>query len=511
MILNNKDYENKLLGCWFGKNIGGTLGMPFEWRRQLNDVKFYTHDIDGEPIPNDDLDIQLLWLIAMEQQGVKVNTRLLSYYFSAFVTPHWAEYGTAKANMKLGLSSPQCGLENNPHKDSCGSYIRSEIWACICAATPELAVKYMLADSQIDHGGRSEGTYAAIAVAAMQAAAFAEKDINSLIDIGMSYIPKDCAIAGVTKLVRECYAKKLSYTETRDKILESYRGAPFTYYTETETVRLCSPEDAAKGFDKGVIGYDVPSNFGIIILALLYGKGDFEKTIILAVNCGEDSDCTAATAGALLGIILGYDKLPKKWIDPIGGNIKTCCLNYGELDGVNGLIPANVFELTERVTALSRKVKDSFGLRVEFSEQPTEKVKLNLKCTEKFFNDLYRCPDAAVYEFPFFDISVEYNGSCGIGSGETKTISVYIENKYRISENIEYKLYMPEGFTCAAESEGFVYVAKDTYGDFIVRMDFPVTAENISKNVKRFVFEAVVVGRGETMLVPVTLIRNKKN
>ena len=53
MQLNREDYRRKVLGCWMGKNIGGTLGAPFEFWRQVNDVEFYTQDLGGEPLPND--------------------------------------------------------------------------------------------------------------------------------------------------------------------------------------------------------------------------------------------------------------------------------------------------------------------------------------------------------------------------------------------------------------------------------------------------------------------------
>ena len=67
MTLNHDDYRRRVLGCWMGKNIGGTLGAPFEFIRQVNHVSFYTQDLGGEPLPNDDLDLQLLWLVAMEE------------------------------------------------------------------------------------------------------------------------------------------------------------------------------------------------------------------------------------------------------------------------------------------------------------------------------------------------------------------------------------------------------------------------------------------------------------
>ena len=65
MKLNKKTFYDKVLGCYIGKNIGGTLGAPDEWKRQINNYTFYTHDITGEPLPNDDLDLQFINLKAL--------------------------------------------------------------------------------------------------------------------------------------------------------------------------------------------------------------------------------------------------------------------------------------------------------------------------------------------------------------------------------------------------------------------------------------------------------------
>ena len=73
MYLSLEDYRRRMLGCWIGKNVGGTLGMPMEWNRQPNDVTYYTHKMTGEPLPNDDLDIQVLWLLALEDKGLDIE------------------------------------------------------------------------------------------------------------------------------------------------------------------------------------------------------------------------------------------------------------------------------------------------------------------------------------------------------------------------------------------------------------------------------------------------------
>src|SRR5512143_691135 len=109
MILNESDNRNKVIGCWLGKNIGGTLGAPMEWRRQINNVSFYTQDLGGEPLPNDDLDIQLVWLVAMEERGVEIDAQTLAEYWCLYVSPHWVEYGTAKINLRRGIVPPLSG------------------------------------------------------------------------------------------------------------------------------------------------------------------------------------------------------------------------------------------------------------------------------------------------------------------------------------------------------------------------------------------------------------------
>lgn len=472
MQITEKELRNKIQGCWFGKNVGGTLGAPFEWRRQINDVKFYTHDIDGDPLPNDDLDIQLLGLIAMEQRGVGLSPELLAHYWEVCVTPHWAEYGIAKANMKLGLIPPLSGDYHNIYKHSCGSYIRSEIWACIAPGTPAVAAEFMLKDSQIDHGGKSEGTYAAMFIAALESAAFIEKDVNKLIDIALTYIPSDCAVAEAISAVIDYYKSGKSYIEARDMLLEKYRGEPFTYYDNGVPVKLVSERDRKKGYDNGRKGYDVVDNVGIIIIGLLYGEGDFGKSMLYAVNCGEDTDCTAATIGSIFGILMGYDNLPELWKKPIGAKIKTCCLNYGELEG---RIPADVFELTERTLRLYRQTALSYPLNISLGDK-TKEEKINLKCNAAVKDNFYRFSDCAYHKLPFFDVAVRYDDGVEIESGKQVNVTLYFINRYDTCEHIEAEWQKKEGFT-VDKPKVTVFLPQDKYGDHIQSVRFKITAE----------------------------------
>ncbi len=118
MKLNQDDYRNKVLGCWLGKNVGGTLGAPFEWARQVNDVSFYTQkDLNGQPMPNDDLDIQLALAHCLGGKGHRYHRPPPC---GILVPLRYARTGLsmamAKINMRQGLQPPLSGTLQNDYK-----------------------------------------------------------------------------------------------------------------------------------------------------------------------------------------------------------------------------------------------------------------------------------------------------------------------------------------------------------------------------------------------------------
>lgn len=327
--------KDKILGCWNGKNIGGVLGAPFEGMRQVNQVDFYIQDLDGNPPPNDDLDLQLVWLCGVEKYGRQINAALLGEYWLSYIIPDWVEYGTGKNNLRAGIMPPLSGSLSNDFKDSCGCFIRSELWACLCPGHPALAARYAYEDAVVDHA--DEGMYAEIFCAALQSAAFVESDKYKLIDIGLSYLPQDCDVAKAVRLVIQSYQSGDSYLDARKKLLTQVPG--------NFGIQAKKLKDIKDDFPIARAGYDAPSNIGIVVIGWLYGEDDFGKSLCIAVNCGEDTDCTSATLGAILGIIHGNEKLPEKWLKPVGGVINTCCIN--QLNGID--IPGTVEELSDRV------------------------------------------------------------------------------------------------------------------------------------------------------------------
>jgi len=324
MQINYEIYKDKVNACWIGKNIGGTVGGPYEGAREILDVKGFTTE-PGAPLANDDLDLQLVWLHVLENEGANnISAELLGEYWLDLITPYWAEYGISKTNMQRGLIPPLSGDVDNDWKHSNGAWIRTEIWACTAPATPELAVKFAIEDAKVDHG-TGEGTYAAAFVAAMQSSAFALSTARECIDVAFSAIPESSRVYKSVKAVIECYESGKSWQTARNTVLEMN-------------------SDIGNGW------FEAPSNVAYTVIGLLYGENDFKKSILIATNCGDDTDCTAGTVGSTLGLLSGTAIIPEDWREYIGDSIVTVSVVNVT---VGRFFPKTCTELSERVCAIA--------------------------------------------------------------------------------------------------------------------------------------------------------------
>lgn len=440
--MNLQTYRRKVEGCFLGKTIGGTLGAPLEGKRNAFDVSYYLQDVSQGGIPNDDLDLQLIWLNAAEKYRDKVDSSILGEYWQFYIIPNWGEYGAGKNNMRMGFPPPLSGHVHNIYGESCGAFIRSEIWACLAPGNPDIAVRYAFEDAVVDHFG--EGVYAEVFCAALESAAFVENDIDTLVDIGLSYLPQNCGIARAVSCVRDCLQEQLNWKEARRRLLFEVPGS--------FGALCCSPEER-DDTPIGKVGWDAPSNIGLLVLALLYGEKDFSKTVCLAAACGEDADCTAATAGAILGILLETEKIDDKWTCPIGRDIKTMCVNACD-QGV--IIPKTVDELTERILRLAPFFlgEQCDLLCAEGGYQIAVKEGRDLFQTPKRVNAwqnwefsalLAQSPYVVRYEFPLFTVYVDYQKDPYIEKDRARAIKLRIENRFYQQQWLTFKLHVPEG------------------------------------------------------------------
>ena len=510
-----QDYRDMVRGCWWGKLVGGTLGAPFEGKRGTVDVDFYVQD-DPSGIPNDDVDMQLVNLRACENYLNKVDAHILAEYWLSYVSISISEYGSAKNNLKAHIAPPFSGAVNNPCKNSCGAFIRSELWACLCAGNPDVAVRYAVEDACVDHSG--EGVYGEIFCAAMQSYAFIEKNIYKLIDKALGFIPADSDLTKAVRIAVDCKKSGKTWKEARYAVLSEVPGSfGISYGNAVEDEndrRLPLSEDF----------YDAPSNIALAVIGLIYGENDFGKAICIATGCGEDADCTAGFVGAVMGIVLGYEKLPKKWLEPLGDEIVTYCLS--SRDDAN--YPKTNEQLVERILRLTPRFFDGAvdvlskgeGYEIKVLE-PSELLSVwairqkgnpNLyKYPLQLYPDFSSCLErvgqdaGARYQELLFDVTVFYPNGITVRENEPFEIKVEFWNRIYEQQQLELKWYLPDNV--AMEGGKFVSVFLDQvhggYNDGIKTFRMKVT-KNVNCKVE-LLLEVVSVGRYMRSYIPVTL------
>lgn len=478
-------YRDSVYGCWIGKNIGGTIGTPYEGRREELDVKGFVTEA-GAPLPNDDLDLQLAWLYLVEKEGSRaVNCRTLGEYWMNLIMPHWNEYGLGKNNMRRGIVPPMSGDYDNDWKDSNGAWIRTEIWACLAPACPDLAAKFALEDARVDHGA-GEGTYAAIFVAAMQSAAFAVKDVRRCIEVGLASIPAECRVADSVRTVLACYDEGRTARETRNVIL-------------------------ARNADIGDGWFEAPSNVAYTVLGLVYGEGDFKKSMLTAVNCGDDTDCTAATVGSTLGILYGAEAIPADWRAHVGDGIVTISLKN---DGAAKSMPKTCTELTERVLEEAPHLLFDQNAYVEIvegdatlPEEAETVVMSNLRFRQTSQNIR---PLTATYGDTFLSVEVEVMDSLDVVPGEEKRLRVTVANNLSGYENCPHNLtfrwWLADGFSWVQGKKTTVLHHWTSHSLYCKTVEFVLKAGEEVAAVNRSVLEVLVEGRATAVYAPVVYL-----
>lgn len=316
--IDHRDYRKRVMGCWLGKAIGGTLGMPHEGKLGPLNLSFYDPVPTGA-LPNDDLDLQVLWLVLLQRYGVHMNRRQMGQGWLDHVDFPWDEYGVARANFSRGIFAPASGHQTNFFGDSMGSPIRSEIWACLAPGDPELACRLAYDDAIQDHDG--EGIWGEQFFAAVEAAAFVISDRDELIQIGLAVIPPASRTAKAVRATVAWYNQTRDWKAVYRNIMRQISRVNFT---------------------------DAPQNIAITVLGWLAGK-DFGDALCIAVNCGQDTDCTAATLGAILGI-LDPDAIPDNWKKPISNDL----ILSNAIKGLNP--PRTLQELTDLTAATAERM-----------------------------------------------------------------------------------------------------------------------------------------------------------
>ena len=334
-MLNYGDYLDKVKGCFLGKTVLGTLGAPYEGVKMPMELEFDPAMIDTM-LPNDDLDIQVLWLEVVEKKGLDFTSYDLLKAFCDNCGYSPGEYAVMRKNFEKGIYPPYSGrFCNEFYVEGMGCPIRSEIWAALSPGNPLQAMRLAERDGVIDHSG--ESVVAEQFLAALESLAFngrTEKNVKELIMLAVGFIPGNSEVSRLVRFVLSACGEYGDIRKVQTEILDRYGHPDCT---------------------------NMLQNLGIILAALLLGEGDMIKTGMLALCCGFDTDCTCATAGAILGLLTGAERLREK---------------YG-WDGVKYVlgVKANrrsdlVTDLAEDVAELCLSLSRSEGSNVSFGKAP---------------------------------------------------------------------------------------------------------------------------------------------
>ncbi len=320
MSLSAETYRDKIYGCWAGKCLAGAIGMPFEGVPFQPDLR--EEDINVQDVPNDDLELQLVWMVALERYGISLNSQHLAKYWLENIKHGCDEYSVAIRNVRRGIMPPASGWEDNYFADGMGAAIRSEIWAAVFPGRPDAAGYFAVSDATVDHWG--DGVWSEVFLAMAESRLFIESDMPAALKYALSQLPQSTRLYKAISTVLELHEKGCSSEEAKAVITKEFYSHNFT---------------------------DCVMNLSFMAYALLWGRGDFIKTVLLAINCGRDTDCTAATCGSILGICHGSKVIPKDLLNKLSPTL-TLSEFIGKIDGVPKTLP----ELIDRTVALREKL-----------------------------------------------------------------------------------------------------------------------------------------------------------
>lgn len=325
-----EDYPERLRGAFYGRMAGCTLGAALEfnpvdimeeWAEYFGDeypLKDYwsrikdpmqPHYIVGRKIdltkghmdavpPDDDTIYTLLGLLILEEAGMEFTHKDMEKIWKRYLPLegkngsrgcYWGER-IMMLNFEKGMELPEAGIKGNPNLQNIAGWTRADAYGYACPGWPEKAAELAYKDCSANH--RRNGVYGAMFMAAAIAAAFVVDDPMEAIRIGLTEIPENCLFAEGIRWALDNKAK--GFRDAADKTWKIYDGM-FNGSALTNAIHV-------------VMGLDI-------------GEKDFTKTIGETIAMSGDNDCTGATAGSIVGAVIGKKNIPTNWTDPFQGRM----------------------------------------------------------------------------------------------------------------------------------------------------------------------------------------------
>ncbi|MBI4579414.1 MAG: ADP-ribosylglycohydrolase family protein [Planctomycetes bacterium] len=334
--LSKNQLRDRLRGAMLARCVGCMLGKPVEgWSREVirsvlvKDGEFPLNDYFPESTVrrtkqfrhpfglkyctrgnftcmerDDDIDYTILGVHYLRTHGPRFNTRDVASEWLRRLPYHqvYTAERAAYRNLIASLPIEQAPIYRNPYREWIGAQIRADGFGYCAAGLPQLAAEYAWRDAALSHV--KNGIYGEMLFAAMIAAAPFCTDIMDVIEIGLSEIPAESRLTQAVRDVMGWARANRDWTDTCDAI-----HAKYGHYHQVHTI----------------------NNAALVIMGLLHGKLDLGRTICMTVMGGWDTDCTGATAGSVLGAMLGAEALPGRWIRPLHNRLRSIVVGYDNL------------------------------------------------------------------------------------------------------------------------------------------------------------------------------------
>jgi ADP-ribosylglycohydrolase len=364
---SREELADRVLGGWQGRIAGCNLGKPIEdgdfWtpgriRTYLElagayPLRDYIPALDPMPdgfrlrecwpettrahihggARDDDIDYSILNLWLLEEYGFdvtpgRVANALLSFlpYFRVFT----AERATM-VNLLHNVPIAAIGETRNPYREWIGALIRADVYGWVLPDRPGAAARLVFQDALLSH--RSNGIYAAMWSAALVSAACVAGSVNEAVERSLDYVPARSRLADALGLVYELYRTSHSWEQALERI-----RSRFGHYSWVHSI----------------------NNACLITAGLLWGDGDFASTVGLTVQGGWDTDSNAATAGSVVGTVLGAAKLPPHFIKPLQDRTRSAVFGYDN---------SRISDLARRTASLAER-----GLRSDAGDHTSSAV-----------------------------------------------------------------------------------------------------------------------------------------
>lgn len=300
--ISKKALMDKIRGGWAGQMIGVSYGAPSEFKSNakiietnIGNYQNWSSERIKNAIVQDDLYVEMTFADVMDRLGLDATTEQYGEMFKDSKYHLWHANAAARRLLNQGIKAPLSGDPRyNIHANDIDFQIESDFIGMMTPGLPRESNKYCERVGRVMNYG--DGLYGGMFVTGMYGAAFFERDPRRVVEAGLATMPAASGYARIIRDVLDWSAKEPDWKKTWQMIEDKWdKNDPCT-------------DGALQPFN-----IDARLNGAYIALGLLYGGGDFTKTLDISTRSGQDSDCNPSSAAGVLGVMLGYEGIPAEW------------------------------------------------------------------------------------------------------------------------------------------------------------------------------------------------------